>query len=98
MADATETTTPRAAEGAAPRIKWNIANLKSSYVNFANANTTREEVVLNFGLNNSWDRAQPEMEIELAHRIMMSPFAAKRLNELLVKLISEYEARYGELK
>jgi len=28
----------------------------------------------------------------------MSPFAAKRLAELLGKLIGEYETRYGELK
>jgi hypothetical protein len=38
------------AEGAAaaqmPRIKWLTDGLKSSYANFANANSTREEVVL----------------------------------------------------
>jgi len=85
-------------EPANPQVKWNIEQLKSSYVNFANANSTREEVVMNFGLNNSWDRSQPEMEIELAHRIVMSPFAAKRLAELLNKLMGEYENRYGELK
>jgi len=38
------------------------------------------------------------MEIELAHRIVLSPFAAKRLNTLLQKLMSEYEARYAELR
>jgi hypothetical protein len=92
----TETTKP--GEVAAPRVKWNVADLKSSYVNFANANSTKEEVVLNFGMNNAWDRVSPEVEIELAHRIVMSPFAAKRLAELLGKLISEYEGRYGELK
>jgi hypothetical protein len=93
---------PKAAESkneaSAPRIKWNTEGLKSSYVNFANANSTREEVVLNFGLNNSWDRSQPEVEVELAHRLVMSPFAAKRLAELLTKLIAEYEGRYGDLK
>ncbi len=86
------------AEPANPQVKWNVEHLKSSYVNFANANSTREEVVMNFGLNNSWDRSQPEMEIELAHRIVLSPFAAKRLAELLNKLMGEYETRYGELK
>ncbi len=55
-------------------------------------------MVLNFGLNTSWDRSQPEVEIELAHRIVMSPFAAKRLSELLAKLMTEYESRHGELK
>lgn len=92
------TETNRAGEVAAPRVKWNVADLKSSYVNFANANSTKEEVVLNFGMNNAWDRVSPEVEIELAHRIVMSPFAAKRLAELLGKLISEYEGRYGELR
>jgi hypothetical protein len=38
------------------------------------------------------------MDIELDHRIVLSPFAAKRLNALLSKLIGEYETRYGELK
>lgn len=87
-----------AAGAAGPRVKWNVEHLKSSYVNFANANSTREEVVLNFGLNTSWDRSQPEVEIELAHRLVMSPFAAKRLSELLAKLMTEYESRHGELK
>jgi hypothetical protein len=88
----------KANEVQAPRVKWNTENLRSSYVNFANANSTKEEVVLNFGMNNTWDRVSPEVEIELAHRIVMSPFAAKRLAELLGKLITEYETRYGELK
>ena len=81
-----------------PKVKWNVEHLKSSYVNFANANSTQEEVVLNFGMNNSWDRMASEVEIELAHRIVMSPFAAKRLAELLGKLVAQYEARYGAMK
>lgn len=88
----------KAAEAQGQKVKWNVEHLKSSYVNFANANSTKEEVVLNFGLNTSWDRAAPELEIELAHRIVMSPFAAKRLAELLAKLMTEYESRHGELK
>lgn len=96
MAEENKTEAPQQAGG--PRVKWNVEHLKSSYVNFANANSTREEVVLNFGLNTSWDRMAQEVEIELGHRIVMSPFAAKRLSELLSKLISEYETRYGELK
>ena len=89
---------PAASGAAGPRVKWNVEHLKSSYVNFANANSTREEVVLNFGLNTSWDRSQPEVEIELAHRIVMSPFAAKRLSEQLAKLMTEYASRHGVLK
>lgn len=89
---------PPAANAASPTIKWNVEHLKSSYVNFANANSTQEEVVLNFGMNNNWDRMAGEVEIELTHRIVMSPFAAKRLAELLGKLVAQYEGRYGPMK
>lgn len=86
------------AAGANPSVKWTVDHLKSSYVNFANANSTQEEVVLNFGMNNNWDRMANEVQIELTHRVVMSPFAAKRLAELLGKLVSQYEGRYGVLK
>jgi hypothetical protein len=55
-------------------------------------------VVLNFGVNQTWDRTQGELEIALEHRIILSPFAAKRLSEMLAKLVVEYETRYGALK
>jgi len=89
---------PQQVAAGAPQVKWDVTQLKSSYVNFANANSTREEVVMNFGINNSWDRSQSQVEVELAHRLVMSPYAAKRLAELLSKLMAEYETRYGELK
>lgn len=84
--------------GSGTTVKWNVQNLKSSYVNFANANSTQEEVVLNFGMNNNWDRMASEVEIELTHRIVMSPFAAKRLAELLNKLVRQYEDRYAPMR
>jgi hypothetical protein len=80
------------------KVNWNTDKLKSSYANFCNATSTREEVVLNFGVNQNWERTPQEMAIDLEHRIVLSPFAAKRLNQLLSKLITEYETRYGELK
>lgn len=89
---------PAAPEQATAKVRFNSTNLKSSYANFCNATSTREEVVLNFGVSNNWDRTPQDMEIELSHRIVLSPFAAKRLHTLLHKLMTEYEARYGELK
>jgi hypothetical protein len=80
------------------KVKWNTTHLKSSYANFCNATSTREEVVLNFGVNQNWERTPGDLEIDLDHRIVLSPFAAKRLNQLLSRLIGEYENRYGELK
>jgi hypothetical protein len=85
-------------EEAASQVHWDTSNLKISYVNVCNATTTREEVVLNFGMNEGWERTQKEVDIQLTHRIILSPFAAKRLVDLLNKLMGDYEARYGELK
>ena len=88
-----------ASADAQQQVRLNAANLKSTYCNMCNANTTREEVVLNFGVNQNWDRGQKnELEVSLEHRIILSPFAAKRLSQMLGKLIEEYESRYGELK
>lgn len=88
-----------AAAAAQPQIRLNTTGIKSSYCNMCNANTTREEVVLNFGVNQNWDRGgQSDLEVALEHRIILSPFAAKRLSQMLGKLIEEYEGRYGELK
>lgn len=86
------------AQQQSPKVKWDTSGLKSTYCNFVNATSTREEVVLNFGVNQNWDRMAGEVEIELGHRIILSPFAAKRLTDLLQKLMAEYENRYGELK
>jgi hypothetical protein len=85
-------------QAAATKVRWNTQSLKSSYANFCNATSTREEVVLNFGVSHNWERTPQDMEIELSHRIVLSPFAAKRLSGILAKLIGEYESRYGELK
>lgn len=100
MASATDKKTSGDAQRAAAStpIKWETGNLQSSYANFCNANSTREEVVLNFGVNKSWERGpKSELAIELNHRIVLSPFAAKRLAQLLQNLMKEYESRYGAL-
>jgi hypothetical protein len=80
------------------QIQLNTSNLKSSYCNMCNANTTREEVVLNFGVNQNWDRGQGKLEVALEHRIILSPFAAKRLAQMLNRLVGEYESHYGKLE
>ena len=55
------------------------------------------EMILNFGVNQAWERGQPELEIELNNRVIISPYAAKRLSMMLNKVIKEYEGRYGTL-
>ena len=54
--------------------------------------------MINFGLNQSWDRSDGDLEIEIQHRVIMSPHAAAKLREVLDELIETYEARHGPLK
>jgi hypothetical protein len=81
-----------------PRIRFDTSQVKSSYCNVCNATSTREEMVLNFGVNQTWETGVAEMEVQLLHRIILSPFAAKRLHDLLGKLVRDHEQRYGELR
>lgn len=98
MADeASKTAVKTEAAKAQPQLKLDMSQLKSSYCNVANVTSTREEVVLNFGINQNWDLGQKAMDVELLHRVILSPFAAKRLNTMLTKLLQEYESRYGTL-
>jgi hypothetical protein len=94
-----QATTAQGASGQAPRLNIETSGLRSSYCNVCNASSTREEVVLNFGVSHNWDRGQGSgTDVELTHRIILSPFAAKRVAQLLTNLMKEYETRYGELK
>jgi hypothetical protein len=93
-ADAAAATADKKAQ---QQVKLDMSQLKSSYCNVANVTSTREEVVLNFGINQNWDLGQKAMDVELLHRVILSPFAAKRLNNMMTKLLQEYESRYGAL-
>jgi hypothetical protein len=80
------------------KVRWDNANMRSSYSNVCNVAGTREEIVLLFGMNQSFDAEQNEMTIQLSDRIVMSPFVAKRLAGLLNNVIKDYETKYGVLE
>jgi len=79
------------------KIKWDDSNMSSSYANVCNVTSTREEVVMLFGINQAWNRGQQEVTIQLTDRIIVSPYAAKRLSMLLQGVVNEYEKRFGAL-
>ena len=80
-----------------PRLKWDDASMKSSYANVCNVASTREEVVLLFGMHQAWQSGQKEVTVQLTDRIVLSPFAAKRLSALLSNVLKTYESRFGAL-
>src|SRR5205085_11811688 len=79
------------------RVRWDDTSMKSSYANVCNVASTREEVVLLFGINQAWHAGQREIPVQLSDRVVMSPFAAKRLSTLLDNVLREYETRFGAL-
>ena len=82
----------------ASRVEWDDAKMVTTYANVANAASTREEVALLFGTNTTWKvSGDRPVKIELNNRIILSPFAAKRLNLLLSSVLEEYESRFGKL-
>jgi hypothetical protein len=72
--------------------------MKSVYANVANVASTREEVVILFGTNQAWKGVEEEVTIQLSDRVILSPFAAKRLATLLNNVVGQYEARFGSLE
>jgi hypothetical protein len=62
-----------------------------------NVASTREEVVLNFGLNQAWERPEQEVQVQLTNRIILNPHTAKRLTLLLGAVVQQYERQFGAL-
>jgi len=79
------------------KIRWDDSNMRSVYANVCNVAGTREEIVLLFGMNQAWHSAQEDVTIQLADRIVLSPFVAKRLSVLLSNVIADYESKHGSL-
>jgi len=91
-------TQPSQPTNAAPTVQFDVSNLHSSYANVCNVSSTREEVVLAFGVNNVWERAQANIQVQLTNRIVLNPYAAKRLAAVLNRVVAEYESKFGTLK
>jgi hypothetical protein len=84
--------------GRAPQtVRWEDSKMTSTYANVCNVSSTREEVTLLFGTNQSWYVGQQELTVILSNRIILNPFAAKRLSLLMNNIMREYEARFGAL-
>jgi hypothetical protein len=88
-----------AAEGDTQRkVQWDDSKMESSFANVVNGSSTREEITLFFGTNQTWNVSDAqELKVQLDHRIILTPFAAKRLHLLLGAMLKSYESAYGSL-
>ena len=81
------------------RLVWDDSAMATSFANVVNLQSTREQVDLLFGINQTWDPAQGgEVIVALSNRIILSPMAAKRLSLALNGVLREHELRYGALE
>jgi hypothetical protein len=82
---------------AQPKLVWDDSKMTSTYSNVANVAGGREEIVLLFGVNQTWHSGEKNIQIQLSNRIVMSPYAAKRLSLLLNGVLADYEKRFGAI-
>ncbi len=90
----------KTAEKTAPgqaKIVWDSSKVRSAYANVFNIGPGREEFVIFFGMNQAWDAEQKELKVQLTERVVMSPFAAKRLAMALSASVAEHERRHGTI-
>ena len=80
------------------KIVWDDSKMRSAYANVANVAGGREEIVLLFGMNQAWHAGQKEVNVQLTDRIVLNPFAAKRLSILLNNVLADYEKKFGKLE
>ena len=81
-----------------PTIKWDDTNIRSTYANICNITSSREEVSLMFGIKKSLDTKKNELPVELSDRIILNPYAAKRVALFLKEVIEQYEEKLGKIE
>ena len=80
------------------RLNWDASRMATSFANVVNIHSTREQVDLFFGTNQTWNTGdEGTLSVVLSNRLILSPYAAKRLALALNGVLREYEARYGSL-
>lgn len=85
------------AERTTPEIVWDDSEMRNTYSNVVNVAATREEISLLFGTNTAWQAGTEKVRVQLSDRMVLTPFAAKRLLALLGNAIQTYESQNGEI-
>ncbi|MEM9549614.1 MAG: DUF3467 domain-containing protein [Pseudomonadota bacterium] len=80
-------------------VNWDDSRMETAFANVVNIQGTREQVELFFGTHRSWNagKTSGDVKVDLTNRMILTPYAAKRLNTILTRVMREYEARHGVL-
>jgi len=85
---------PRAAS-----VQWHDEDMRTHFANVVNVQSTREQFDLFFGTNRTWNiKDQDAVAVDLSNRLILTPFAAKRLWSVLGNVLREYETHHGKLE
>ena len=85
---------PKASAAAAPsHLRWDTSQLETHLCTLAAASTMDDKIVLNFGSKLAQGGQRKDVAVKLLQRIALRPLTAKRLLEMLEKLITERDAR-----
>jgi hypothetical protein len=79
------------------QIEVNDAKAVASYANFCRVTGTPEELIVDFGLNKNMN-PEPHEPIEIAQRLIVNFFTAKRLLAALHMAVQRHEAAFGVLE
>ncbi len=88
---------PRTEPPCNPEVAWNDSDMKSLYVNATNVVGGREEIMMFLGLNQAWNMNQGKVNVDIAERVVMTPYTAKRLAIMLAATLKAYEAKFGQV-
>lgn len=80
-----------------PGLDVSDAKCLATYANFCRVTGTPEELIVDFGLNKDMS-PQPSEPIEIAQRIIVNFFTAKRLLAALHMAVQRHEAAFGLLE
>jgi|TARA_B110000967_G_scaffold155394_1_gene160198 hypothetical protein len=80
------------------KVLWDDSGMQTTFANVVNMQGTKEQIELFFGTNHTWNISADEpVKVELTNRMILTPFAAKRLSIILDNMLREYENRHGTL-
>lgn len=75
------------------RVRMDTGNLKTAYCNFFVAQDNPNEVLLNFGFNQSPGSPQGDMQVQLLQQVILHPATARQVKDALVTLFNRRDAR-----
>ncbi len=85
--------------GREAELQWDASVMATSFANVVNIQSTREQFDLLFGISQSTGlMTDSKLAIAVSNRIILTPFAAKRLSAALGNVLREYEQRYGAVQ